>query len=144
MLVISAVSIFTFVYAESTDPPDQVSSNRFSDSFIYTTNSPITNPYVGNRALGYSIFVVEKENPQYQWECLLDLWTRESNWRNEAQNKTSSAFGVAQFLNSTWYGTGYEKSNDPEIQIRAGLVYIEKRYSTACTSLKHHDLKNWY
>lgn len=37
--------------------------------------------------------------PRYGWSesefgCLVDLWTRESNWDPYAENPTSSAYGI--------------------------------------------------
>ena len=144
-MVISAVSIFTFVYAETTDSPDRVSSSRFSDTFLYAQNSPITNSYEGNRRLGYFIFVGEQENSQYQWECLNSLWGKyESGWSNTAQNPYSTAYGIPQFLDGTWAGTGYLKTSDPETQIRAGIIYVGNRYKTACNALSKRLEKGWY
>jgi hypothetical protein len=79
-----------------------------------------------------------------EWVCLEKLWTRESNWRHTAQNKTSTAFGIAQFLDATWKGVGIEKSRNPYVQIQAGLIYIEKRYKTPCQALAHSDRVGWY
>ncbi len=79
-----------------------------------------------------------------EWVCLEKLWTRESNWRHTAQNKTSTAFGIAQFLDATWKGVGIEKSRNPYVQIQAGLIYIEKRYKTPCKALAHSDRVGWY
>ena len=79
-----------------------------------------------------------------EWICLEKLWTRESNWRHTAQNKSSTAFGIAQFLHATWGAVGFEKSRNPYVQIEAGLVYIEKRYKTACKALAHSDRVGWY
>jgi hypothetical protein len=86
----------------------------------------------------------QKLQSETQWQCLEKLWTRESNWRHTAQNKSSTAFGIAQFLDATWGAVGFEKSRNPYVQIEAGLVYIEKRYKTACKALAHSDRVGWY
>lgn len=86
----------------------------------------------------------QKMQNEVQWICLEKLWTRESNWRHTAQNKTSTAFGIAQFLDATWGAVGFEKSRNPYVQIQAGLVYIEKRYKTPCKALAHSDRVGWY
>ncbi len=68
-----------------------------------------------------------------QMTCLDQLWTKESNWRSNALNKSSGAFGIAQFLPTTWANYKYPyKPKDPQIQIDAGLRYIYKRYSSPC------------
>jgi hypothetical protein len=69
-----------------------------------------------------------------QWACLWSLWWRESNWRPGAQNPTSTAYGVAQFLDKTWATVGARKTADPAGQIRAGLTYVEQRYGTPCSA----------
>ena len=65
-----------------------------------------------------------------QWDALYQLWQHESGWNNNAQNPTSTAYGIAQFLNSTWGSVGATKTSDPGGQIRAGLRYIRGAYGT--------------
>lgn len=72
------------------------------------------------------------------------LWNKESGWNPNAQNPTSTAFGIAQFLNGTWAGTGYTKTTDPFQQIDAGLTYIKQRYGSAKKALEFHLQNNWY
>jgi SLT domain-containing protein len=79
-----------------------------------------------------------------QWQALNQLWTRESNWRNTAQNPSSTAYGIAQFLDSTWKGTGYKKSSNPVIQISAGLLYIKHRYGSPLAAWQHETQYGWY
>lgn len=43
----------------------------------------------------------------------------ESGFNPHAQNRSSSAYGIFQFLNSTWKGTGIQKTSDPGLQIEA-------------------------
>lgn len=43
----------------------------------------------------------------------------ESGFDPLAKNRSSTAFGVFQFLNSTWGGTGIAKTSDPRLQIEA-------------------------
>ena len=62
-----------------------------------------------------------------EWEALKELWTLESNWNNHAQNPTSTAYGIPQFLDQTWATVGYEKTSDPATQIAAGIKYIQGR-----------------
>ncbi len=98
-----------------------------------------------NQALGHSLALQSGLNED-EWACLDTLWgVRESGWNSTVLNKGGSgAFGIAQFLDSTWKGTGYQKSPDPVIQIKAGLVYIKNRYQDSCNALKHSLALNWY
>jgi tape measure domain-containing protein len=65
-----------------------------------------------------------------QWTALNSLIQGESGWRNTAQNPTSTAYGIFQFLNSTWAGVGATKTSDPRGQIIAGLRYIKQAYGS--------------
>ena len=79
-----------------------------------------------------------------QFSCLESLWGKESGWNPSAQNPTSSAYGIAQFLDSTWAGTGIAKTSDGYRQIDAGLIYINSRYGSPCGAWQHSQAANWY
>ena len=79
-----------------------------------------------------------------QWNDLYALWRRESGWNNLAQNPTSTAFGIPQFLNSTWATVGYPKSSDSAVQIAAGLRYIDQRYGSPANAWAHETRFGWY
>jgi Transglycosylase SLT domain len=79
-----------------------------------------------------------------QSSCLNQLWQRESGWNPNAQNPSSSAYGIPQFLNSTWASTGIAKTSDPYRQIDAGLVYIESRYGSPCGAWSFWQSHKWY
>ena len=89
----------------------------------------------------YSIERVLEKWGGGQWTYLNELIYRESKWNPLAQNPKSSAFGLCQFLNSTWEG---EKTSDPYKQIDECLVYIVNRYGTPEKALRFHDKHNWY
>jgi hypothetical protein len=71
------------------------------------------------------------------------LGVKESGWRNTAQNPTSTAFGIGQFLDSTWGPYG-PKTSDPTKQIRYMAMYIRDRYGKPSKALAFHLLHNWY
>jgi hypothetical protein len=79
-----------------------------------------------------------------QFSCLESLWGKESGWNPNAQNPTSTAYGIPQFLDSTWAGTGIAKTSDGYRQIDAGLIYIENRYGSPCGAWAHSQANNWY
>jgi hypothetical protein len=79
-----------------------------------------------------------------QFSCLESLWGKESGWNPNAQNPTSSAYGIPQFLDSTWAGTGIAKTSDGYRQIDAGLIYINNRYGSPCAAWSHSQANNWY
>ena len=80
-----------------------------------------------------------------QWECLLSLWTKESNWRPSAYNKTAvyqngeklHAGGIPQIL-------GLDPDLKVEEQVERGLIYIESRYSNPCTAWRFWERNFWY
>ncbi len=79
-----------------------------------------------------------------EFSCLESLWGKESGWNPDAQNPTSSAYGIPQFLDSTWAGTGIAKTSDGYRQIDAGLIYINNRYGSPCAAWAHSQANNWY
>ena len=87
------------------------------------------------------------------WPALANLIQRESSWNPTAQNPTSTAFGLFQFLDSTWGGTGIPKTSDPGLQTEAGLRYIQARYGDPTRAWQHwlarvpingQDMGHWY
>ena len=113
--------------------------------FVYGTYADPPEVYAPDPAIyaGIKQYALGKVGPE-QFVCLDNLWTKESNWKPWAQNPVSTAYGIAQFLDSTWAGTGYEKSSDPYVQVDAGLVYISRRYQSSCAAWDHSVSTNWY
>jgi hypothetical protein len=79
-----------------------------------------------------------------QFSCLESLWGKESGWNPNAQNKTSTAYGIPQFLDSTWASTGIAKTSNGYRQIDAGLIYIDSRYGSPCGAWSHSKATGWY
>ena len=79
-----------------------------------------------------------------EFTCLENLWGKESGWNPNAQNPSSTAYGIAQFLDSTWAGTGIAKTSDGYRQIDAGLIYIQKRFGSPCGAWAHSQANGWY
>jgi hypothetical protein len=79
-----------------------------------------------------------------QFSCLENLWGKESGWNPNAQNPSSTAYGIPQFLNSTWAGTGIAKTSNGYRQIDAGLIYIDSRYGSPCGAWSHSQNTGWY
>ncbi|MGY1730960.1 transglycosylase SLT domain-containing protein [Geodermatophilus sp. SYSU D01045] len=89
-------------------------------------------------------YALSKVGSSEQFSCLEKLWGKESGWNPNAQNPTSTAYGIPQFLNSTWASTGIAKTSDGYRQIDAGLIYIEQRYGSACDAWAHSQATGWY
>ena len=80
-----------------------------------------------------------------QFQCLDRLWQKESNWRWNADNPTSSAYGIPQALpGSKMASAGADWATNPATQIRWGLGYISDRYGSPCAAWGHSQARNWY
>ena len=89
-------------------------------------------------------YAMAKVGSAEQFSCLEKLWGKESGWNPNAQNPTSTAYGIPQFLDSTWKSTGIAKTSDGYRQIDAGLIYIENRYGSPCGAWAHSQSTGWY
>lgn len=80
------------------------------------------------------------------YRCLTQIIQLESNGRANAKNKTSSAKGVGQLLDSTYKNLGLKHSKDGKAQLVAMLVYIGERYGAGgpCKALRHEKRYHWY
>lgn len=81
---------------------------------------------------------------EQEWPAMHRLVMKESGFKNNAQNKHSTAYGMFQFLDSTWKGYGFTKTSDPIGQTEAGIAYIKARYGTPSNALQFHLKHNWY
>lgn len=80
-----------------------------------------------------------------QFGCLDSLWTKESQWRVNADNPYSSAYGIPQALpGSKMASAGADWATNPVTQIRWGLGYIEDRYGSPCAAWSHSVSHNFY
>lgn len=96
------------------------------------------------RALGKSM-AAERGWTGEQWTCLESLWTRESGWRWNADNPSSSAYGIPQALpGSKMASHGSDWLTNPATQISWGLEYIAGRYGDPCGAWAHSESVGWY
>jgi hypothetical protein len=84
-----------------------------------------------------------------QYACLKALWTKESNWRHRAFNRTPvyqyrdgkrvrlHAGGIPQIL-------GLDPKMHPMEQIDRGLAYIDSRFASPCGAWRFWQKKGWY
>ena len=78
-----------------------------------------------------------------EFGCLDALYVSESDWRVDADNPTSSAYGIPQALTETHdMPPGYFTS--AEVQIRWGLDYIADSYGSPCAAWEFKQANNWY
>lgn len=79
-----------------------------------------------------------------QWTALNNIVMAESGWNNQAQNPGSTAYGIGQFLDTTWATVGYTKTSDSTTQIIAMLNYIKQRYGTPENAWAFHLANGYY
>lgn len=63
-----------------------------------------------------------------EWSALNTLEMHEAGYNNLAQNPTSTAYGMGQFLDTTWATVGGHKTSDPALQAAYMMKYIKQRY----------------
>lgn len=81
----------------------------------------------------------------YDFECLVKLWERESNWNPNAHNKSSGAHGIPQSLPASKMASeGADYYTNGKTQIRWGLKYIKNRYGSPSKAWQHSQQKGWY
>ena len=79
------------------------------------------------------------------FNCLVKLWERESNWNPNAHNKNSGAHGICQALPASKMASeGSDYMTNYKTQIRWGLKYITNRYGTPSNAWAHSQQKGWY
>ena len=86
----------------------------------------------------YNLVVNKYHWKEKDYNNLVKLWTKESNWRVKAQN--GKYYGICQTKKSN-YGSKY---NDYKTQIKWGLKYIKRRYGNPTNAWKHWKKYHWY
>lgn len=82
---------------------------------------------------------------QSEFQCLNQLWERESNWRTNATNPYSGAYGIAQSLPPGKYASaGSDWLTNYRTQIEWGMGYIKNRYGSPCGAWNHSQSIGWY
>ncbi|MCY4727062.1 lytic transglycosylase domain-containing protein [Nocardioides sp. STR2] len=78
-----------------------------------------------------------------QFSCLDALYVSESDWRIDADNPTSSAYGIPQALTQL-HDLPADYMTSAESQIRWGLEYIQDSYGTPCSAWSFKQGNGWY
>lgn len=98
------------------------------------SNVPELSEPVRNQLLALRMFQDEQSEREWDWEdweALLELWDRESNWLAGAANPNSSARGIPQAMTSLHTETMDPAFlYDPKRQIEWGMDYIGRRYGS--------------
>jgi hypothetical protein len=118
-----------------------------SENRTQSNNGPIPvscGAYDGNRAIGCSLLLAAGFGLD-QMPCLDKMWTHESNWRTTAENPSSKSYGIPQALPASKMAVfGSDYRSNPATQIKWGLDYITKRYTTPCGAWTFWQAHSWY
>jgi hypothetical protein len=80
-----------------------------------------------------------------QFQCLDNLWTKESGWNYQAVNANGGATGIPQALPGSKMATvGSDWQTNATTQITWGLQYISDAYGTPCAAWSHSQASNFY
>jgi len=90
---------------------------------MFAQNSwSITNPDM-YKLYAHSLVIDYKE-----FQCLEQLWSKESNWNTAAHNRSGGAYGIPQLKNKKL------QHMDGFTQVQWGLKYVRSRYGTPCNA----------
>jgi hypothetical protein len=78
-----------------------------------------------------------------QFPCLDSLYMSESGWRVDADNPSSSAYGIPQALTQL-HELPADYMTSAEAQIRWGLEYIQATYGSPCSAWSFKSGHGWY
>ena len=78
-----------------------------------------------------------------QFSCLDSLYMSESGWRIDADNPSSSAYGIPQALTQL-HDLPADYMTSAESQIRWGLEYIQDAYGSPCSAWSFKAGHGWY
>lgn len=102
------------------------------------------------KAVGPIADIVRAEAANVGWssaaemEALTWVINHESGFNPTAQNPHSTAYGIFQFLDSTWGDVGGHKTSDARLQAIYGMRYIAARYGDPIGAMKHWQALGWY
>ena len=72
-----------------------------------------------------------------EWRALDKLWTADSHWNHQADNPKSTAYGIAQVLDTP-------KGTPAPQQVARGLAYIKHRYDKPSAAWSFHRKHYYY
>ena len=89
--------------------------------------------------MNIKLYLHNKLNDWDQFECANQLGIKESNWRADAVNMRSNAYGIFQHMSD------YAHNWDAYQQIDKHIEYINARYDGSwCKALRHLEREGWH
>jgi len=113
---------------------------RVTRAHVRTFTAPQTgsNRLIGKRLAAQNGWTGE------QWQCLNNLWQKESGWSIHSTNASGTAGGIPQALPaSKMASAGKDWRTNAVTQITWGIGYINNRYGSACKAWAHWQSHNW-
>lgn len=103
------------------------------------------NTVAGAKATASSLAASEYGWGSDQFQCLDNLWTKESGWNYQAVNANGGATGIPQALPGSKMATiAADWRTNATTQITWGLQYISASYGTPCAAWAHSQASNFY
>ena len=103
---------------------------------------PVTNKDT-YKSYAYDLVINKYTWSKEDYEALVKLWTKESNWNPNAVNKKSGACNIPQALPCSKISKKYG-DNSWQSGIKWGLEYIDSRYGNPKKAWQHFQNKGWY
>jgi hypothetical protein len=98
----------------------------------------------GAEAIAYNMMGSFGFPPSTYYNCLYNLWQRESGWVYDAENP-SGAYGIPQALPGLKMASaGPDWQTDPATQIQWGLGYIKEQYGNPCNAWDFEEANGYY
>ena len=95
------------------------------------------------KSYAYDLVINKYTWSKEDYEALVKLWTKESNWNPNAVNKKSGACNIPQALPCSKISKKYG-DNSWQSGIKWGLTYIKSRYGSPKKAWSHFKNKGWY
>lgn len=121
--------------------------NSKEEDFSYKKSSSKLSKIYLNTTIDYKKYAADKVTKAWDKthvDSFFWIIQHESGWNPNAQNSKSTAYGIGQFLDSTWGIVGYKKTSDPYKQIDAMIKYVQLGYKNPKRAAQFKRKKGWY
>ena len=138
------------VTPEAKEKSNVVTEDVKKETVTETKQKILTNTQKPATKNEYQAYAYDKVINLYLWSeedynALVKLWDRESEWNPNAHNKNSGAHGIPQSLPANKMASeGEDYYTNGYTQINWGLKYIKKRYGSPLAAWEHSKRKGWY
>ncbi len=138
------------VVPEVKEEANVITESVKKETVVETKQEKLTNTQKPATKNEYQAYAYDKVINLYLWseedyDALVKLWNRESEWNPNAHNKSSGAHGIPQSLPASKMASeGKDYYTNGYTQINWGLKYIKERYGSPLAAWAHSERKGWY